>query len=37
MYSLVAHEDKRDTMDVTTKAIFAVFLLRCIQVSGYLG
>ena len=34
--SLVAHEDKRDTMDVTTKAIFAVFLLRCIQVSGYL-
>lgn len=36
LYSLVGHFDKRDSMDTTTKTIFAVFLLRCLQSVGYL-
>ncbi len=37
LFCLVNHEERRQDMDVATKAIFAVFLLKCLEVSGYFG
>ncbi len=35
LFNLVTHEEKREPIDLTTKAIFAVFLMCCIKSAGY--